>query len=175
MRKRSAVPSLPPPPVAKVRKVPVQKPGLSRQDYGTPCEFIHAVQDRFGPITRDLAASSANAKALKFYGIEDNSLLQPWAENDPTGLLWLNPPFANLREWAQKCAHEAPRRLGLIAMLTPASVGSNWFVEHLHRKAMVLALSPRITFEGESTPYVKDLQLSVFGYGMNGFDVWRWK
>ncbi len=40
---------------------------------------------------------------------------------------------------------------------------------------MVLGLSPRLTFEGTKDPYPKDLMLSVFGYGMNGFDTWRWK
>ena len=40
---------------------------------------------------------------------------------------------------------------------------------------MVLGLSPRLTFEGETDAYPKDLMLSVFGFGLHGFDTWRWR
>ena len=68
-------------------------------------------------------------------------------------------------------------------MLTPASIGTEWFAEHVNRKAMVLGLSPRITFDdtppnpktGKVEAYPKDLMLSVFGMGLNGFDTWQWK
>lgn len=36
------------------------------------------------------------------------------------------------------------------------------------------ALSPRLTFEGTTDPYPKDLMLSVFSAGVHGFDSWRW-
>lgn len=149
--------------------------GRSKQDYGTPPEFITAVERRFGAIVCDLAASHANTKAARFYDEATNSLAQPWAKNDPIGTLWLNPPFSDIATWAEKCAAECSGRNGLILFLTPASVGANWFENHVHRKALVLALSPRLTFEGTSDPYPKDLMLSVFGCGLCGFDTWRWK
>ena len=48
---------------------------------------------------------------------------------------------------------------------------------------MVLGLSPRLTFDGMAPNpktgrvdgYPKDLMLSVFGMGLNGFDCWRWR
>jgi len=154
---------------------PIQKPGRSKQDYGTPVEFIAACVARFGPLVCDLAASAENAKAPAFYDRERNSLTVPWAEEHPTGTLWLNPEFADIGPWAEKCAAESLKRQGLILLLTPASVGSNWFAAHVNRKAMVLGLSPRLQFEGTTAPYPKDLSLSVFGMGFNGFDCWRWK
>jgi phage N-6-adenine-methyltransferase len=149
--------------------------GRSRQDYGTPWEFIRAVVDRFGPLDHDLAASEKNAKASTFYDEASDSISKDWGRAHPTGNLWLNPPFAYIEPWANKCEFESNRRHGLIFLLTPASIGTEWFAKYVHRKALVLALSPRLTFEGTDDPYPKDLMLSVYGYGMNGFDTWRWR
>jgi hypothetical protein len=159
-------------------KMPKQKPGQSRQDYGTPPEFIDAVVRLFGPLDWDLAANSAaagpdaNHKAPLWYGVEQDSLAQDWTSL--RGNLWLNPPFKRIAPWAAKClASAGPGRR--ILMLTPASVGSNWFVDHILHRMLVLALNPRMTFVGERDPYPKDLMLTVFdGSGVGEFDVWRW-
>lgn len=45
----------------------------------------------------------------------------------------------------------------------------------MNRKAMVLGLSPRLTFKGEKDPYPKDLMLSVYGQAYSGFDTWNWR
>lgn len=168
-------------------KMPKQKPGSSKQDYGTPRKFIRAVEARFGLLDWDLAAHASNTKCGEFfYGPGSahgkDSLAIDWAARHPTGTLWLNPEFDDLGTWMAKCAAEARRRHGLITALTPASVGSVWFAEHVHGKAMVLPLSPRMIFDG--TPpnprtgkvdqYPKDLMLTVFGYGLHGFNPWRW-
>lgn len=155
-------------------QMPAQKPGKSKQNYGTPKSFISVVEKRFGSIACDLAAEEKNAKALKFYDEQSNSLIQPWSEHYPVGNLWLNPPFRNIHLWAKKCHLESQNRQGLILLLTPASIGTVWFRDFIHQKAMVLGLSPRIIFEGETAPFPKDLMLSIFGMGMSGFDVWRW-
>lgn len=158
------------------RKMPVQKPGESRQDYATPWEFIRAVEARYGRLDVDLAARIDNARAPRFVTPKEDSLAVPWAERFAGMFGWLNPEFADIDPWASKCRVETSTPGGLqVALLTPASVGSNWFAEHVHGHALVLALSPRITFEGERDPYPKDCILSLFGFGQAGFDVWRWK
>lgn len=156
---------------------------MSKQDYGTPWEFIRACEARFGPIVCDLAAHEGNTKAPLYITQEADSLAVDWAGWLPTGTLWLNPPFVDIAPWAAKCADESTRRHGLILMLTPASIGTEWFQAHVHRRALVIGLAPRMAFDG--TPinpktgkpdgYPKDLMLSVFGFGANGFDTWRWK
>lgn len=156
-------------------RMPKQKPHRSCQTYGTPWAFIRAVERRFGPIVCDLAAVAENAKAKEWIGPLADTLVQPWAERYPTGNLWLNPQFGNIEPCAEKCWRESRERQGLILMLTPASIGTDWFANHVHRKAVVLALSPRLTFEGCSDPYPKDLMLSVYGASLSGFDCWRWK
>lgn len=156
---------------------------MTKQDYGTPREFIDAVERRFGVLVADLAAHEGNAKCEDYIDERENSLAVAWASRWPEANLWLNPPFALNTLFAAKCAVEAARRHGLILFLTPASIGTDWFAEHVNRRAIVLGLSPRIRFEGMSANpktgkvdgYTKDLMLSVFGCGLSGFDVWRWK
>ncbi len=159
---------------AVARAMPVQKPGKSKQDYATPMPFIAAVERRFGPIVADLAASKENARCPVWYGTDTDSLSMAWGREHPDGNLWLNPPFGDLAPWVEKCAEEARRRLGLILLLVPASIGSNWFADFVHRRAYVLALRPRLTFVGQTDPFPRDLMLAVYGHGCVGLDTWRW-
>ncbi len=157
----------------KSRKVPRQKPGNSKQDYRTPREFLDAVEERFGPLDFDLAATAENTVVPEaFFDERRDALSQSW--HLIGGLLWLNCPFGRIKPWARKCAIEA-RRGARILFLTPASVGSDWFADHVHRHAYVLALRPRIVFVGEENGFPKDLQLAVYDRGMTGFDTWKWK
>lgn len=152
--------------------MPRQVPGRSRQDYETPAEFIRAVELRFGRLHVDLAARADNAKCPIFVTPDEDSLSIDWSVRFRNRRAWINPEFADIGPWAAKCA--AARGLHIF-MLTPASVGANWFAEHVHGRALVLALSPRLTFVGASDPYPKDCMLSIFGFGVAGFDVWRWR
>lgn len=162
------------------RKMPAQKPGKSLQSYGTPRVFLDAVERRFGRIQWDLAANETNAICDLWIGERQNSLLVSWAESC-SGLLWLNPPFADIDPWAKKCAVEA-RRGARILLLVPASVGANWYWEHVAPHASVLALAPRLMFDGHVSkktgkpePYPKDLILAVYGSGVTGFGRWLWQ
>ena len=131
------------------RTAPKQKPHRSEQSVGTPPEFIAAVRRRFGPISADLAADHNNAVHARYYTATDDALSEPW--HDMGGLLWLNPPYANIAPWAKRCAEE--RKQGArIALLVPASVGSEWFAEHVEGHAYVFALRTRLTFVGHNTP-----------------------
>jgi phage N-6-adenine-methyltransferase len=145
--------------------------GGSKQDYETLDDFIDAVMKRFGPIDWGLAARVDNAKAMRHITPEKDSLKTDWCHF--AGVLWLNPPFDNITPWAKKCADSigVARR---ILLLTPASIGANWFRDHVHGKALVLALNGRLTFKGTDAPYPKDCILSVFGLAP-GFDVWSWR
>lgn len=150
--------------------------GASRQNYGTPWDFIRAVERRFGPLAVDLAAEPGNAKAPIYLTREQNALTVPWGATFGPALCWLNPEFADIDPWAEKCRTETALTFGLrVIMLTPASVGSEWFAAHVHRKARVLAVRPRLHFEGEPEPYPKDCMVSLFGFGRSGFGVWRWR
>lgn len=156
--------------------MPAQRPHRSKQNYGTPWEFIYAVEKPWGPIIFDLAASEGNQKVRGiwqncYFSEAEDSLSQSWTGY---GNFWLNPPYTDIGAWAKKAAFEHVIGRNKIFMLVPASIGSNWFAEHVHGKAAVLALSPRLTFEGCKDPYPKDCILAIYGETPS-FDVWRWK
>ena len=131
------------------------------------------MEARFGRICFDLAADESNAVCPNYYDEESDALAHDWT--CLTGVLWLNPPFGDIPRWAAKCkASAGPGRR--ILLLTPASIGTNWFAEHVHGSALVLGLNPRLKFGGEKNAYPKDLMLSVWADpSWNKFDVWRWK
>lgn len=156
--------------------MPAQKPGSSKQDYETPDAFLRAVTERFGVLEVDLAARRDNAKCSTFLTPEADSLSCDWGHYFGRNC-WLNPPFGSIPAWAKKCAHTMAargRRPTRILLLTPASVATEWFAEHVEGKALVLPLRPRLAFVGEKDPFPKDLMLSVYGE-RPGFETWRWR
>jgi hypothetical protein len=151
---------------------PTIRRGKSKQDVQTDPEFMKAVKFRFGEISFDLAASSENTQHSNFFSKEQNSMIQQW--HKIPGWLWLNCEFDRIEPWAIKCADESA--LGAkILLLTPASVGANWFSRWVSPNAYVLALNGRLKFVGHTQAYPKDCTLSVFCAGLRGFDTWNWK
>jgi site-specific DNA-methyltransferase (adenine-specific) len=135
-----------------------------------------AVYGYFGKLAWDLAADETNTQCQYWYNEQQDSLKQEW--HKLKGMLWLNPPYANIRPWVLKCLTE--KRLGAsILLLVPASVGSEWFASYVHREATVLFLSPRLSFDGKN-PYPKDLMLCHFNPDFDRNDhsthygCWRW-
>jgi len=156
----------------RIGKEPAQKPGRSKQDYSTPVSFLAAVEKRFGPIDFDLSAHSGNNVAARYYSPDDDSLKQDWTLPG-VRVAWLNPPFADIEPWAARC-YECRALPRWTLLLVPASIGANWFYEHVVRAAMVFGLNPRLSFDGKN-PYPKDCLLACFGFNACGFDVWRWR
>jgi phage N-6-adenine-methyltransferase len=155
---------------------PTQKPGRSRQDYGTPPELLTAVKARLGIkyFDCDLAASAENTVAADFFTEETNALdpALPWQQGD--GWNWLNPPFAKIAPWVEKAYREGVDTH--TAVLIPAAVGSNWWRDWVHGKCRVMFLNPRITFVGCDDPYPKDCALLLYSFRIiSGYDVWTWK
>jgi len=159
----------------------------TKQDYGTDPKLFEKLNKRF-EFTWDLACDesnclvrNANGTALGYTYPLCDALLGGWHEID--GWLFLNPPFSNIEPWAKLC-HEESLRGAKIVLLTPASVGSNWYRDHVHNKAEVIFLNGRLTFKGTKPnpktgkidAYPKDCQISVFNRSAySGFKVWDWK
>jgi phage N-6-adenine-methyltransferase len=155
---------------------PLQKPGRSRQDYGTPPAFLEAVKQKLGiaDFDCDLAASRENAVTARFLSIGEDDALEQDSWRFGTGWNWLNPPFANIARWVDMAHHEWFVDDVRTAMLIPASVGSNWWARHVHNVCCVQFISPRLTFVGCADPYPKDCALLLYGHDP-GYDVWTWK
>lgn len=164
--------------------------GTSKQDYKTPRDFLDKVEARFGPIRFDLAADADNcvvkgdARVKRFYSAEDSAFAHDWNTDIGSmggmgleGLLWLNPPFDNIAPFAKKCADTVRLAKGptRIALLVPASVGSNWFRDYVWQKSSVFFLNGRICFDGKH-PYPKDCLLAVYDRAKSHrAEVWPWK
>jgi phage N-6-adenine-methyltransferase len=159
---------------------PRRKRRATKQTYRTPLDFLEAVAERFGVPTFDLAATDGEQieTATGHFTPEQDSLAQDWAKLDGSDhrVVWLNPPFRTITPWAEKLVRECADLDRVTLFFVPASVGSVWFSDHLFRRSLVLAVSPRVAFRGEETPIGKDMILVAVGRGVvPDFDVWRWK
>jgi len=148
--------------------------GRSRQAVRTPPEFLAAVEAKFGRLTFDLAATEKNAVCKRFFTKRQDALTRRW----PVGLNWLNPPFDNIAPWVAKCAEESRRPGVQILVLVPASIGSNWYRDHVEGKAAVIPVgNPRLKFVGHPDGFPKDLMLICYGLGQKRsvLPQWQWK
>ena len=158
--------------------MPKQKPGKSKQDYGTPPELLAAVKNRLkiSGFALDIAATpGVNSVApLCFCECHLDALApeQSWGRN---GWSWLNPPYADIEPWVRKALDESEKGAH-IAMLVPASVGSNWWYNWVEPYAYINYLNGRLTFVGEKAPYPKDCALLLYTpWGCRGSETWSWR
>lgn len=165
--------------------MPKQRPGRSKQDYSTPDVFVEAVKHRLGikRLSHDFAANTLNAKAPTHYDIKTDALSlsgEEWSWNCVERLNrwgWLNPPFAKIEPWAYRCA-ETKDAGGQIALLVPASVGSDWFRDYVDGIARVLFLNGRLAFMPNKPKwlYPKDCILCLYSDAIEpGYEVWNWR
>lgn len=166
--------------VTAARRMPKQKPGESKQDYGTPPELIKAVEARFGPLDVDLAARADNAVAGIFVPPEADSLRVDWGIF-ATENCWLNPEFARIEPWAAKCASADSvmrEEGGSIFLLVPLASSANWWAKHVHRRATVLMLRGRVQFIG--APWSSPFSVALCIYGKyntspHEYELWEWR
>jgi hypothetical protein len=164
--------------------MPQQKPGKSRQDYRTPADFVAALKGRLGIVefTIDLAAHAANTQARSWFGPGSDSYTDAfrapsWARYCRHGWGFLNPEYSDIDPWAERC-HETAAEGGHVAFLVPASVGSNWYRDHVDGHALVLALNGRLAFMPDNPDwlYPKDLICALYSpLVAPGFEVWSWR
>lgn len=153
---------------------PTMNRSKSLQIVGTPWQFIEAVERKFGRLAWDLAATRDNAKAPRFITPEEDTFKQNWAKLLAGGLGWLNPEFDPLPKWLSKCVNEQQRGAEFL-VITPASVGANWFWRFVKPFATSYSIG-RIQFEGHSGSYPKDLLLNHYRDNPSPIlQRWRWK
>ncbi len=159
--------------------MPIQKPGRSKQDYGTPPELLKAIRKRLNieNFALDVAASPENAVCDDYLTAEDDALssVRDWrSNNDPQGWTWCNPPYADIEPWVKKAVIESA--LGAnIAVLIPLSI-SEWWVKYVEKHAYKISLHGRIKFVGADQGYPKDCALLLYTpWRAVGSEVWDWK
>lgn len=157
------------------RKMPAQKPGKSEQSVGTPPEFLRSVLSFLAieDFSIDLAASRDNAVTSFFIGEKRDSLTVDWSRYG--GWAWLNPPYSDIAPWVRKCAEEMYQE-AQIAVLVPASTNSNWWADYVDGIADVRFPTGRLTFEGHTASYPKDLALLLYStHREAGYHIWNWR
>jgi phage N-6-adenine-methyltransferase len=155
-----------------------------KQGHRTPQEFLDAVNRRFGTITWDLAATTGHQVTGadgRHFSPEQDALAQDWRslihpEEDDRNcrVAWLNPPFSNIRPWVSKLDTECRELPRWTLCLVPASMGSHWWADHVLGKCVALGVT-RMTFVGSTAPYLKDLALLCYGFGVSGHGFWDWR
>lgn len=162
---------------------PRQGVDLNGGVYISPLDFLQKVNSIF-PIGFDLAADASNNAPFRldgstgdFFSASDDALKGNWPRtyNNKSDQMWswLNPPYGNIAPWARKCAAEAA--LGARVLLLVPQGTQKWAMDHCQGNALELRIDGRLTFEGQSGSYPKDLTLWVFGAGLTGTGVFRWR
>lgn len=153
---------------------PTIKRGKSEQVVATPWEFIYAVELKFGMLGVDLAATDDNHKAPVWITPERDTFTVDWTYILSGGLGWLNPEFDPMEKWVAKCALEQQRGAEFL-VLTPASVGANWFWDYVRPFATSYSIG-RMKFIGHKDQYPKDLLLNHYHSDPNPLlQRWRWR
>ncbi len=168
-----------------IKARPSQGKNLHEGVYGTPLEFLSAVDAVF-PIFFDLAADSKNqvgnkldldrdGKPMRFFNEETDSLKQDWASLCKYRLdfLWLNPPFDHIALWAKKCAEEAAKGARVILFVPQGT--QKWNLDFCQRNSLELRLDGRMKFDGHDFVYPKDMSIFIFGIGIVGSAIWSWR
>lgn len=120
----------------------------NRQDWATPRAVFQYLDERYGPLDLDAAASQENTKCARFWTEADDALTKPW-----TGRVFCNPPYKFAADFIQHGIREVQAgRAEVIVFLVPARPCSVWWREAYEHADEVLALSGRITFDGASAP-----------------------
>ncbi len=152
-----------------------QRRGKSKQDFQTPKKFLAAIERHFGVIAVDLAARADNAVCETFISPEEDSLSIDWTNLRmlPGEVSFVNPPFSDLDPWAAQLATTRNCPWWTL-MLCPASVSSNWYIEHVRGKVVEYSI-PRMKFIGADSTYPKDLILLAAGFGAIGYGNFDWR
>lgn len=152
---------------------PNSDPRQGPQTFRTPPDFLRAVERKFGvEIAFDLACTAEDCVTSQafivrgfFHDAGEDALAKPWPSLRNGQAAWCNPPYAKAGAFA-RVASESPHCRTL--MLVPASVGTAWFAQYVHQKALVCFLRPRLTFlqpDGTPMPQGINRDLMLLGYG----------
>lgn len=118
----------------------VPKSTAGTQNWRTPPELFAWVNSQFN-FTLDAAADPENALCPKFYTAEDDGLSHSWAGE----VVWVNPPFKQIKAWLAKAVYEVERNGAIVVMLLPAATETRWFRTYAAR-GQIAFLTPRVKY-----------------------------
>jgi phage N-6-adenine-methyltransferase len=132
----------------------------AKQDWETPDDLFVPINAEFG-FTLDAAANQQNARAPKFFTIQDDGLSQDWGKN----IVWLNPPYgekaAKLSDWIKKSL-DASIQGATVVLLIPARTNTNWFHDLCLKHGEVRFIRGRPKFGGAKHGLPQPLCFVIF-------------
>lgn len=116
-----------------------------KDDWQTPDVVLEMVR-RLGPIILDPATSPDNpTNAAHFLTEKDNGLSRPWNYG---GLIFVNPPYSQMKQWAWKIATEATIGADPLVALVPARTDTAWWATLMEARPTVAFWRGRLKFKG---------------------------
>jgi site-specific DNA-methyltransferase (adenine-specific) len=143
-------------------------PGAYRHgttEWRTPQWLVDQLAGEFAPGGFDLdpAATPGNAKAPRYFTVDQDGLSQPWHAR----AVWLNPPYgkASTPRWLDKARAEVDLgHAALVVCLVPARVSTRWWRECEADSAVFVRVIGRIRWAADrrgEAPF--DSAVIVFG------------
>jgi hypothetical protein len=134
---------------------PNSAPEIGQQIYRTPRAFLEACKRRFGltSIDWDLACTELDCvgESGGYTYPQVDALLEDWSELAACGpgvTCFVNPPFAQSGAFCGKAAASGARVLALI----PVAIGTRWWKQHVHRKAVVAGVGRLVFNNPDGSP-----------------------
>jgi phage N-6-adenine-methyltransferase len=103
-----------------------------QDEWATPHDVFHFLNNKYGPFLFDLAADSSNAKCTGFFSKEDDALKQDWDQLQVLDL-WCNPPYSRGMQGAfvKKARELAETSSKSVTLLVQAVMDTAWFHDHV--------------------------------------------
>lgn len=120
--------------------------GAGRDDWQTPECVLERVR-RVGPIELDPCADANRPLGHANFTVEDDGLQRFW----PIGLVYVNPPYSQLRKWLAHCAARGTTGAEIIA-LVPARTDTRAWHESATTARAVCFWRGRLRFVGALHP-----------------------
>ncbi|MDG4977201.1 DNA N-6-adenine-methyltransferase [Lactococcus lactis] len=110
--------------------------------WSTPWNFFEKLNDEFH-FTLDPCSTHENAKCYKHFTIEEDGLLQDWANE----VVFCNPPYGRqIKDWVKKPYEESQKDNTTIVMLIPARTDTIYFHEYIYHNAEIRFIKGRLKF-----------------------------
>lgn len=101
--------------------------------WATPQYFFDKLNEEF-QFTLDPCADEFNHKCDKYFTIEQDGLLQSWANET----VFCNPPYGReIGKWVKKASDENRLHNITVVMLIPARTDTKYFHEYIYQKSNV--------------------------------------
>ena len=129
-----------------------------KDEWATPQDFFDGLNKQY-KFTLDPCATAQNTKCPKFYTQQDNGLIQDWSGN----VVYVNPPYSNVKEWVNKALQESRKPNTTIVMLVAARTDTKFFHDYCTKANQIFFIKGRLKFGGSANSAPFPSMVVVFG------------